>query len=464
MKILKLKDLQGNGAAYELCLPDAMERWTVQSLRDYLRLPQAEAKRAGFLAAPPDPFRHETLRRLVSFSASAFHRPVVFVQHGIQLDEFGEMDTSAEYTEIEMERDDSTSRGNPRALLLADCNRRAFVGCAGAVVRCVDALFGFDSYPVHARSGSRIKTFAELIEDFSGTLDETHQLRVLFRLAEVVHAQPFENIFKTMANVSFCSGWEMWPRMEQGGGGICAEKTAALKFVCDVLGVATFYVAGSPYTIPEDYELQLKRYVMAEGAEEQPIWIEHLLLGFTIGGKEYLTDVSNGNLPLLFLTGEDLRRYLQAGYRGRMVYSVEHMNLKRISTWAGDALLTLCEFHVPGLHFQYIFDQALGLHISSKAYIGAFFDYGGIRTARYQGHYTALAEELRLPRPRFIHEGNMQSLPDEALQKTLMQVLERLREQYADPHYTGDFMFVIQPLNRGRVRPRISRDIVMEVS
>ena len=464
MKTLSLKDARGNGAAYELCLPDGMQQWKVQSLRAYLDVPLADAQRLGFMVEPSNGLRHETLRRLVAHSSSAFHYPVEFVQDGVLLDQFDAIDTSKAHTEIEIERDRTASAGNPRALSLAACNRRAFLGCGAEIIRCVDVLFNFSGYAIQNRQGKQIESFAELIGDFVGTVDETQQLRVLFRLAEVVHAQPFENISKMVEGVPFCSGWEMWGRMEQGGGGICAEKTGALKFICDVLGVPTFYAAGSQYAIPDDFELQLKRYIVSEGAAPQPIWVQHLLLGLTLGETDYLVDVSNGNLPLLFISGDDLKRYLKSGYRGRMVYHSEQMNLRRISCWAGDALLTLSEFHVPDLHFQYIFKQALGLHISSEAFVGAFFDYGGIHSARYQGHYTAQAEPLRLPRPRFIRESNMHSLPDEALQKTLKKVLDALRKNYADPHYSGDFTFVIQPLNRGRILPRISRDLVKEVS
>ncbi len=415
------------------------------------------------MAEPPNRLRHETLRRLVTHASSAFHRPIEFVQNGVLLDNLDAIDTSNAHTEIWMERTETTSAGNPRTLPLAASNRRAFLGCGAELVRCVDALFNFSGYAIHNRKGERIESFAEVVDDFVGSFDETNQLRLLFRLAEVVHAQPFENSSKIIAGVPFCSGWEMWGRMEQGGGGICAEKTAALKWVCDILGVPTFYAAGSQYTIPDDFEVQLKRYIVSEGAAPQPIWIQHLLLGFRVGESDYLVDVSNGNLPLLFITGDDLQRYLKSGYRARMVYNVEQMNLRRISTWAGDALLTLCEFHVPDLHFQYIFNQALGLHISSEVYIGAFFDYGGIHAARYQGHYTALAQPLRLPRPRFIRESNMHSLPDEALRNTLNKVLLALRRHYENPHYSGDFTFVVQPLNRGRILPRISRDVLKEV-
>lgn len=461
LKILELKDVRGNQASYELCLPESMTQWQIHGLLDFLLEPTASSRHnTGYLAEAPDPLRHETLRRLVCNASSTFHRPISFVQNGVLLNPFDSIDTSEKCTQIILDRDLTLSRGNPAALSLADCNKRAFKGCQEELIQTLDSLFCFAEYPIFSRQETRIESFHQLVNHFDDTLDSNTQLRVLYRVSSILHAHPFENISKLTSGTPFCSGWEMWGRMAQGGGGICAEKTGALKFICDILNVPTFYVAASQYTIPDDFESQLRQYVQTEGNTAQPVWIQHLLLGFRLGEDEYLTDVSNGNLPLIFLSADDTHQYLNAGYRARMVFHVERMNLKRISTWAGDAMLTLCEFHVPDLHFQYIFKQALGLHISSQAYVGAFFDYGGIQSARYQSHYSSLAKSNRLPYPRFIHEANLQSLPDEALQATLKKALQALRDQYENPYYTGDFTFVIQPLNNDRwQRPRISENI-----
>lgn len=431
-----------------------MERWSVSGLREFLAHPLDAARQVGFLADAPDRLRHETLRRVVLHPSSTFHPPVQFVQDNRLLDE---IDTSAEHTQLLLERDDTTSFGNPRALSLCDCNRRAFVGCGGEIIRIIDRLVDFKAAAVVTRSSAQVKSFAEVVGDFSATLDSANQLRLLFRLAEVVYAHPFENSSKILSGIPFRSGWEMWGQMAAGNGGICAEKTSALKFVLDVLGVETFYVAGSQYTFPSTYEQQLKAYVVSGGEAPQPIWVQHLLLGFRLDGADYLTDVSNGNLPLLFVCGDELEPFLRAGYRARMVFHVEHMQLQCISNWAGDALLTLSEFHLPELPFQYIFNQGLGLHISSEAYIGVFFDWGLEQSARQQQHYATLAVELHLPFPRFFHAENLNCLPDEGLRTMLERALTALRSRYSDPFYTGDFTFVIQPLSTDRwQRPRVS--------
>ena len=461
MKILEFKDVQGNQASYELCLPESMTHWTVRSLHDFLREPTSQTRQEkGFLAEAADPIRHETFRRLVIQPSSTFQRPITFIQNGVLLDTFDAIDTSAEHTHILMDRDATLSRGNPFSLTLSACNERAFEGCCDSLIPLLDSLFKFADHPIYSKQKTRVESFAELVETFAQDFDPPNQLRVLYRLLVIIHSHPFENLSKLTSGIPFCSGWEMWNRMAQGAGGVCAEKTGALKFICDTLQIPTFYVAASQHTIPDDFESQLKHYIRDEGSTDQPVWIQHLLLGFELDGEEYLADVSNGNIPLTLLSSDDMNSYLDAGYRARMVFHVERMNLRRISTWAGDALLTLSEFHIHDLPFQYIFKQALGLHISSKTYVGAFFDYGGIQSAPYQPHSASLAQTNRLPFPRFIHEANLASLPDQALQETLTQALHALREQYDNPYYTGDFTFVIQPLNNDRwQRPRISKSI-----
>lgn len=460
LKQLELIDMEGNGASYELCLPEAVTEWRVKELHNFLSMTLPAATEAGFLAKTPDPLRHETLRRLVCTPLSTLQRPVQFAQDNVLLDPDDPIDLSKQHTELHLIRDTSVPMGDPRKLSLATCNKQAFSGARESVIRLWNTMISLEQQGITDCDGAPVFSFSELIDCFDSKLSPDQQLKILFKAAETVHASPFENVSKLNTATPVCSGWEMWARMQQGGGGICAEKSAAMNFFMDALGVETFYVAASQYSIPNDFDRRLKQYVRSEGQTEAPVWIQHLLPGFRLNGQDYLMDVSNGNLPLLFITGADLERYLLAGYRARMVYSIEHMQLKRISNWAGDALLTIAEFHLPQLHFQYIFDQGLGLHISSTFYIGAFFDWGTEQSARYQGHYTAMAEELNYPRPRFYHAGNLEHLPDQATRNLLQDALSALRQQYAEPYYTGDFTFVLQPLNNARwQRPKISSSI-----
>ena len=106
-----------------------------------------------------------------------------------------------------------------------------------------------------------------------------------------------------------------------------------------------------------------------------------------------------------------------------------------------------------------MFDQGLGMEITSNLYVGAYFDWGGSRSSLMQNYYAVRAKRLRLPYPRFIHEQNLSSVPGRGLRERLAAALGVLREQYADPYYTGDFTFVLQPLAHFWKHPRISRSV-----
>jgi hypothetical protein len=263
-----------------------------------------------------------------------------------------------------------------------------------------------------------------------------------------------------MAGRQFRCGYEMWSNLRAGFGGVCAEKTSALQFVCSILSVPVRPVLGSDSRIPDDFEQSLRAYVDSKGEKELPVRIYHHLIQIGIDDEEYLVDATNGNIPLMFLDQSDAELLLRYGYRARMVYRVDKLNLHRVSTWTGDAMLTLSEYHVPELHLQYVFEQGLGLYISNDLYLGVYFDWGGEASALKQNYYSALARRVGFPYPRFVHANNLESVPDEELRCWLKRTFDALRHQYPNRHYTGDFTFVIQPVKPDFwTMPRVSKSV-----
>ncbi|MDA7523239.1 hypothetical protein N8548_00750 [bacterium] len=140
-----------------------------------------------------------------------------------------------------------------------------------------------------------------------------------------------------------------------------------------------------------------------------------------------------------------------------MVYNTERIKLRRTKKITGDLLLSLSQFHIPELHFQYIFKQGLGLQITSSCFIGVYFDWGGERSMTQQNYYSSMAKKVGFPYPRFLHENNLDSIPDKNLRDMLRDLLYSLRERYNHSHYTGDFTFVWQPvINNFWESPRVS--------
>jgi hypothetical protein len=460
MKRLIFRDRCANRAAYIYSVPDSMVRWRLTSFMEFLGMSREAAQDAGFVPEPDDELRHAVFRRLVLMPASTLNRPVQFHQNDLPLEMDSDILLPATENIVDLERLVTSECPAPGAVDVSGLNRSFFESCRPTIIELLDTQIDFLSHPLKKKDGTRVHTVAELITGCTELLDHADQVRLLHRIATVVYAAPFENFSRILDGVELRSGGEMWAAMARGYGGVCVEKTAAIRFVCDILGVTTSPVLGSGARIPADIERRVSDYVESEGDIELPIWIQHHLLEVSLPEGSYLLDATNGNMPLLMEDGPDTERRLQAGMRARMVYTLDRVNLRRVSQRTGDLLLTLGEYQVPDLQLQYIFTQGLGLHISSRAFLGVYFDWGGERSALQQNHYARLAKRRGLPFPRFVHAENLGSVPDKNLQHLLAHVLTALRDRYDDPCYTGDFTFVIQPLITSFwTMPRVSASV-----
>ncbi|MHC4529198.1 MAG: hypothetical protein ACYS29_15080 [Planctomycetota bacterium] len=460
MKLLVLKDKQGNQADYPLLIPDGMNRWKVSSFLDFVRLGHEGSQTAGYLPRPANVLRHESLRQMVAFPESTYNPPVDFRQNGKQLMRDDVIDLRGPVNTVTFGRQLDCGRPQPGRISVSQRNKRAFASCRSEIISIVDSLFDYGKYHILRRNGQSVHSVADVVEDFCGELDLTNQVRFWLRMAQVIYRAPFENFSKIIDGAHMRSGYEMFGNIAAGFGGVCAEKTAALRFICDILSVPTSDVIGSDSVIPADFEQVLGAYIDSEGEQELGIDVQHHLIEIIMGDRRYLVDTTNGNVPFVFMDEGDCDRLIRGGFRARMVYRVDRLNMARVSRWAGDALLTIGEYHVPDLHLQYIFNCGLGLHISRNAYIGVYFDWGGRSSALMQNHYARLARRVRFPFPRFIHQNNLESIPDEPLKRLLEETLVALRERSGDWHYTGDFTFVIQPIvPHFWTAPRISKSV-----
>jgi len=460
VKSLTLTNRCGNGDSCSLLVPDDMDSWRVDALLEFLAAGAEPAEEAGFLPQAPENLRLELFRQLIVFPELTFNTPVALRQEGRLLGKNDEIEVSQEFNHLSIERAEEAAAPDCDKISVARCNELAFAANRREVISSIDGMFQHAIYPIVMTDGHAFESFEQLVDDFENALDTTNKIRFLYRIAELVHAAPFENFSKVIGGRQFRTGYEMWGNMTQDFGGVCSEKTAALKFVCDVLGIENRPVLGSDSLIPPDFEASLREYLRSPDECDMPVDIHHHVLEVVIDGKPYLIDATNGNIPLSFLDKEDADRRVRYGQRARMVYVVDRLKLSRQSTWTGDAMLTYSQYHVPELHMQYVFQQGLGLHISRDLFIGVYFDWGGESSALRQNYYSARARRRRFPYPRFIHSENLHSVPDAALEDLLRRALAALRYQYTNAHYTGDFTFVLQPLKPNYwVRPRVSSSV-----
>ena len=99
--------------------------------------------------------------------------------------------------------------------------------------------------------------------------------------------------------------------------------------------------------------------------------VQHLLNLIRIGNEEYLVDSTGGNIQFLFVNSDEAKRFFKKGYKARMFSKVDRLFLYPLENTSGDILLFISEFHLPFAHWDYTFDQGLGLAILTDMYVGA---------------------------------------------------------------------------------------------
>ena len=459
MKSLVFQNVRGDKSSYSLILPEGMSFWNVSDFHDYLKAGTEHAITQGYLIEPTDPFRHEQLRSLVLNPQYSYNCPIQFQQNKETIATDGRFDCSEDANFVFLDRQPSSDPDHT-AINVANRNADTLASNSNAITALIDELFDFRMFPIVTVDGQSVQSFGQLLDDFAQTLDPINQIRFFFRIAQIIHLAPFENFSKILMDIPFRSGLEMWHNITIGFGGICAEKTAALKYICDIVGIPHTHVLGARTPIPDDFEAILVEYLQARGEIPLKHEISHHFLELQIADERILVDTTNGNVPMLFLTETDSEPYFNTRFTARMVYQQDHLHITRVPQWVGDTMLTLSEYHIPELHYQYVFDQELGLHISDTAYIGVYHDWGAKQSARIQHHYAALAQRIHLPYPFFIQANSLDSVPDRNLAQLLRQTLETLRVHYLQTPYTGDFTFILQPL-KGHFwqKPRVSSSI-----
>ena len=460
MKTLHFVDRCANHDIYTLAIPDRMQHWRFDGLLDYLASTQSESVEDGYLPVPIDPLHFEQFRQLITHPTSTMNAPPVLQHQGTELKQDTRIDLTQPVTVIDIDRLDAHFADFVKETTVAQRNQTAYASCGKRIDHAFNHLLALDRNPLVTEDGTSISSFAELREGFHSRCTPADRLEALWRFVQIVYLAPFENISRILQNRQSRPGYAVWQNISDGHGGICAEKTAAIGFVCDILEIPYSPVLGAVGGLPEDYEKQLLDYAGSGGSTEAPPWAQHHILDIALDGHSYLVDVTNGNIPLVFATGTDRENLLEGGVRARMVYRTEKLKFRPCSTLTGDILHTLSEFHIPELHVQYIFSQGLGLHISNDLFIGVFYDWGGESSALQENHYTSTARKAGFPCPRFIHGENLACLEDLELRPLFTALLAALREQVSETDYSGDFTFVLQPISGSFWKlPRISSSI-----
>jgi len=459
MNALVFEDMGGNGLQYTIKNPEGIDKWSFDEFLDYMRFSSSQAIEQGFLFLVDDHLKHERFRFLVNKPEATMNRPLVFMQNGNKIETGGHFTFTESNQLVEVNRGSGNLRTHMGPnISLKERHLSVFYLYEEMLIKAIDRTVNGGLMTDQPRDS--ISMFTKSACNGGGNPEDL-KLGYLLRAATAIHKAPFENWSKFKESIPFRNGYEMWINYVNSGGGVCSEKTASLKFLCDIIGLESRPVIGAQSRLsPEEIDC-IGDYFLSNGKETLPFDIKHLLLEVDINEETYLIDVTGGNVPLLFLNGKDAEAYFKAGYAVRMVSRTDKLFLHRVPTWIGDAHLLVCEYHLPDAHFDLAFDQDLGLEISEGQYLAAFFDYGGDHSSRLRAHYEKLGTSQKLAPPIFINEQTSRIPVTEHSLDFYQNTRANILQAYDNPNYTGDCTIVVQPLKKNFWRnSMISKELV----
>ena len=211
-------------------------------------------------------------------------------------------------------------------------------------------------------------------------LDSTDdKLKLIRTLGRTLWDSQFENYSRfTGKKLVYKSGDETIDNIIHGGGAVCSEKVQALKFLTDHYGLSSEYIiagenAVGPVPVEELREL-LTTFDFRFSKRYMRFW-QHTALLYDVDGVRILVDATNGNIPFLFLVGDEAK--LLCAYPAkepltvRMSLHKETFYYHRVSQDIPENFLFALEGWIPEADLIQVFENELGLFISEEFFVTA---------------------------------------------------------------------------------------------
>lgn len=210
-----------------------------------------------------------------------------------------------------------------------------------------------------------------------GLATAEQKLSLLRSLARTIWESPFENYSRFIGHkLRFKTGDETVRNIIDGGGGICAEKVQALKFLTDHYGLRSEYVIAGPETRGPVPEARLKELLTTFDfgfAKRDMRYWDHTALVYDLDGTTVLVDATNGNIPFLFLENEAAESLLRYDDKRpltvRMTVHDEDFYYHRVAQDIPQNLFFALEGWISDADLMQVFENELGLYISEDWFV-----------------------------------------------------------------------------------------------
>ncbi len=224
------------------------------------------------------------------------------------------------------------------------------------------------------------------------------RLQFIRALGRRIWHSDFENYSRfTGEKLMFKTGDETVRNIAGGAGGICTEKVQALKFLTDHYGLESEYLIGGDNArdpVPVNKLREMLTTFDFRFAKRYMRYWQHAALLYQVEGVPVLVDATNGNIPFLFVQGEEAERMLgydsKTSVKVRMVEAEEDYYYHRVPQDVPENLFFALEGWLSDTDMVQVFENELGLYLSEDFYVTPLPYYNRKEYDRLRQEYLAI--------------------------------------------------------------------------
>ncbi|MGB9597097.1 MAG: hypothetical protein ACPL7B_12520, partial [Candidatus Poribacteria bacterium] len=222
-----------------------------------------------------------------------------------------------------------------------------------------------------------IKEYGSEAERIMRLDTQTSKRKFLYAVAKRIWEADFELYSRFIGDkIRFKDPSETLLNIIAGRGGICTEKASAMKMITDIYEFESEYLlagpgAKGPFPV-EPLRRMLSTLDFTLGKKYMTYW-QHAALLYNVDGEDVMIDVTNGNVPFLFLTGYEIEELLRPqnkkSVKVKMVMEEEDFYYHIVPQDIPENLLLAMQDWIEDVDLINVFDDGLGLLITCEYFI-----------------------------------------------------------------------------------------------
>lgn len=207
----------------------------------------------------------------------------------------------------------------------------------------------------------------------------THEDKIKFlrAVSEKIWERDFELYSRFIGDkIRFKDPSETLQNIIDGRGGTCTEKNSAMKLITDYYGFEAEYLLAGPNAkgpFPADPLRRMLEEMDFTLGKKYMIYWQHSALLYNVDGEDVMIDVTNGNVPFLFLIGDEIEDLLRPNHKKsvkvKMVMDEEDFYYHVVPQDIPENLLGAMQDWIENVDLINVFDDGLGLLISKDYYV-----------------------------------------------------------------------------------------------